>query len=220
MKATERIADYLYNTGFDDFDAEVIHKAKTLCVSSLGMAVAGSRIHAGEVLARYARDIGGTGRAGVVGAGFRTSAEMAALVNATAAHSTELEDDSWPESMYTCHIIPAVFALGEELGSSGREIIEAFILGYEIQARPGMVLTDNGANERGILTAPHLGAIGVAGAASKLLKLNKEETRMALSLAVSRRVVQPDRWGLAHTCMKQASQGVTESARPNSPSWA
>lgn len=185
MKATERVAEYLFNTGFDDFHADVIHKAKALCVSALGMTVAGSRIHAGEVLARYARDAGGAPRSGVVGAGFRTTAEMAALVNATAAHSTELEDDSWPEAMYTCHIIPSVFALGEELGSSGREILEAFILGYEIQARPGMVLTDGGANDRGILTAPHLGAIGVAGAASKLLKLTKEETRMALSLAVS-----------------------------------
>ncbi|QHE84304.1 MmgE/PrpD family protein [Hydrogenophaga sp. BPS33] len=185
MNATERVADYLFKTGWDDFHPDVHHKAKTLSVSALGMAVAGSRIHAGEVLARYARDAGGTPRSGVIGAGFSTTAEMAALVNATAAHSTELEDDSWPESMYTCHIIPAVFALGEELGSSGKEILEAFILGYEIQARPGMVLTNGGANDRGILTAPSLGAIGVAGAAAKLLKLSREETRMALSLAVS-----------------------------------
>ncbi len=185
MKATERVADYVVNTGFDDFDVEVINKAKALIVSTLGMAVAGSRIHAGEVLARYAKESGGVEQASVIGAGFRTTSEMASLVNATAAHSTELEDDSWPESMYTCHIIPAVFALGEELGSSGREILEAFILGYEIQARPGMILTDGGATERGILTAPSLGAIGIAGAASKLLKLSKEETRMALSLAVS-----------------------------------
>lgn len=185
MKATERVAEYVYQTGFADFDTEVINKAKALCVSSIGMAVAGSRIHAGEVLAQYARDAGGSERSSVIGAGFRTTSEMAALVNATAAHSTELEDDSWPESMYTCHIIPSVFALGEELGSSGREILEAFIIGYEIQARPGMILTNGGATERGILTAPSLGAIGIAGAAAKLLKLSKEETRMALSLAVS-----------------------------------
>jgi 2-methylcitrate dehydratase PrpD len=185
MNTTRQVAEYVCNTSFADFDAEVIDKAKALCVSALGMTIAGSRIHAGEVLAAYARDCGGAPRSGVVGAGFRTSAELAALVNGTAAHSTELEDDSWPESMYTCHIIPAVFALGHELGSSGKAILEAFIIGYEVQARPGMIVTDGGATQRGILTAPHLGAVGVAAASAKLLGLNVDETTMAISLAVS-----------------------------------
>lgn len=182
---TQRVAEYVAGTGWKDLHPDVIHKAKTLCVSALGMTVAGSRIHAGEVLARYARTVGGNPTSGVLGAGFKTSAEMAALVNATAAHSTELEDDSWPEAMYTCHIIPAVFALGQELGSSGRAILEAFAIGYEVQARPGSIITDGGATDRGNLTAPHLGAIGVACAAAKLFGLSAEETRMAISLAVS-----------------------------------
>lgn len=185
MNTTRQVAEYICSTSFADFDAEVIDKAKALCVSALGMTIAGSRIHAGEVLAAYARDSGGTPRSGVIGAGFRTSAELAALVNGTAAHSTELEDDSWPESMYTCHIIPAVFALGHELGSSGKAILEAFIIGYEVQARPGMIVTDGGATQRGILTAPHLGAIGVAAASAKLLGLDVDQTTMAISLAVS-----------------------------------
>ncbi|MDB5874512.1 MAG: hypothetical protein JWQ07_3954 [Ramlibacter sp.] len=182
---TRDVAQYICGTNYQDLDREVVHKAKTLCLSALGMTVAGSRIHAGQVLADYARASGGNPASGVLGAGFRTSAEMAALVNGTAAHSTELEDDSWPESMYTCHIIPAVFALGEELGSSGKAIIEAFVLGYEVQARPGMVVTDNGALDRGNLTAPHLGAIGIAAAASKLFGLDVHQTQMAISLAVS-----------------------------------
>ncbi|MBV7485549.1 MmgE/PrpD family protein [Bordetella sp. BOR01] len=169
----------------EQFDAEVVNKAKALCVSALGMTVAGSRIHAGQVLASYARGHGGHPHSSVLGAGFRTSAELAAFVNATAAHSTELEDDSWPESMYTCHIIPAVFALGEELKSTGKDILEAFVLGYEVQARPGMILTDSGATGRGWLTAPHLGTIGVAAAAAKLFKLDAKQTQMAISLAVS-----------------------------------
>jgi 2-methylcitrate dehydratase PrpD len=137
------------------------------------------------VLARYAKASGANPRSGVIGAGFSTSAELAALVNGTAAHSTELEDDSWPESMYTCHIVPAVFALGEELGSSGKAILEAFIVGYEVQARPGMTVSDGGALARGNLTASSLGAIGVAAASSKLLGLSVHETTMAISLAVS-----------------------------------
>ncbi len=182
---TRQVAQYVHGTNYTDLHPEVIDKAKALCVSALGMTVGGSRIHAGQVLAQYARSAGGSPTSGVIGAGFRTSAEMAAMVNGTAAHSTELEDDSWPEAMYTCHIIPAVFALGEELGSSGKAILEALIVGYEVQARPGSIVTDGGASDRGILTAPHLGTLGVAAASSKLLGLGMEETMMAISLAAS-----------------------------------
>lgn len=182
---TRQVAQYVHGTRFRDLDPAVIDKAKALCVSALGMTVGGSRIHAGQVLAQYAKDSGGQPRSGVIGAGFRTSAELAAMVNGTAAHSTELEDDSWPEAMYTCHIIPAVFALAEELGASGQAVLEAFVLGYEVQARPGSIVTNGGASDRGILTAPHLGAIGVAMASAKLLGLSLEQTQMAISLAAS-----------------------------------
>ena len=185
MSTTKMVAEYVYNTSFDDFGDEVIDKAKALCLSTLGMAVAGSRIHAGRILADYARSSTSTGECSVLGAGFHVPVELAALVNATAAHSTELEDDSWPESMYSCHIIPAVFALGQKLHASGRSILEAFIIGYEVQARPGMIVSDGGASARGNLTAPHLGTIGVAAAAAKLLGLSINETVMAISLAVS-----------------------------------
>jgi 2-methylcitrate dehydratase PrpD len=182
---TKQVAEYICDTNYEDLHQDVIDKAKALSVSALGMAVAGSRIHAGMVLADYARSAGGRPTASVIGTGLRTTAEMAALVNATAAHSTELEDDSWPEGMYTCHIIPSVFALAEELGASGRQIIEAFVVGYEVQARPGMIVTDGGALPRGWLTAPHIGAIGIAAASSKLLGLDRYQTQMAISLAVS-----------------------------------
>jgi 2-methylcitrate dehydratase PrpD len=185
MTTTDDVARYVAETKYGDFDEAATHRTKLLFLSTLGMAVAGSRIHAGELLARYVRSYGAKETSGVPGAGFRTTSELAAFVNATAAHSTELEDDSWPESMYTCHLIPSVFALGEELGSSGRDIIEAFIIGYETQARPGVILTDGGATERGNLAAPHLGTIGVAAASAKLLGLDVHQTTMAISLAVS-----------------------------------
>lgn len=185
MTTTLDVSRYIVGTGYGDFDQSALHRAKLLFLSTLGMAVAGSRIHAGQLLANYVRGYGAVGESGVPGAGFRTTAELAAFAAATAAHSTELEDDSWPEAMYTCHIIPSVFALGEERGCSGKNILEAFIIGYETQARPGVIVTDGGATERGHLAAPHLGAIGVAAASSKLLGLDVHHTTMAISLAVS-----------------------------------
>jgi 2-methylcitrate dehydratase PrpD len=185
MTTTADVAHYITSTGFEDLGDAAVAKAKALCLSTLGMSVAGSRLHAGQVLAEYSRKLGGEPLAGVIGCNFQTSSELAAFVNATGAHSTELEDDSWPESMYTCHIIPAVFALAQELGASGSAIIEAFAMGYEVQARPGMIVTDGGATDRGHLTAPHLGTLGVAAAGAKLLGLDHGQVVNAISLAVS-----------------------------------
>jgi 2-methylcitrate dehydratase PrpD len=226
ISTTEQVAHYINTTEFADFDAAAIHRAKALFLSCLGMSVAGSRLHAGRILAEYVRGYGATGKSGVAGAGFSTTAELATLANATAAHSTELEDDSWPESMYTCHIIPAMFALGQELGASGKAVLEAFIIGYEVQARPGMILTDGGATERGNLAAPHLGTIGVAAGAAKLLGLDIERTIMAISLAVSQASGSTRQMGTgAHlyeagvagrngiTAAKLAALGLTGEAR-------
>lgn len=225
MTTTREVAHYIVSTGIDDFDDAAVHRTKLLFLSTLGMAVAGSRIHAGELLANYVRGYGAREVSGVTGASFKSNAELAAFVNATAAHSTELEDDSWPESMYTCHIIPSVFALGQELGSAGKAIIEAFIIGYETQARPGVILTDGGATERGNLAAPHLGTIGVAAASAKLLGLDEHQTAMAISLAVSQASGSTRQTGTgAHlyeagvagrngiTAAKLAAMGLTGSA--------
>ncbi|MBI4192215.1 MAG: MmgE/PrpD family protein [Betaproteobacteria bacterium] len=181
MQTTQKLAEYVCSTKYDDFDSEVINRAKVLCLSSLGAAVWGSRLRAGQILATYVKDTGATPEAGVIGAGFRTSAELASLANGTANHSTELEDVSHPGAIYTCQIIPAVFALGEKLQAPGKTILEGFILGHEVQSRMGMKCPHG----RGWQHASHLGTIGVAAGAAKMLRLGVEETTNALSIAAS-----------------------------------
>src|SRR3546814_7266080 len=105
-----------------------------------------------EILADYVRSMNGPGPAGVIGFGFRTSAELAAMMNCNSSHCTELEDVAWPEAQYTCCLFPALFSLGQALGSSGREVIEAIIIGFEVAARPGMICSNHGAAARGFLS--------------------------------------------------------------------
>ena len=183
MEVTKRLAEFVCHSDFSDFNAQTLDYTKELCLSNLGTVVAGSRISTGKILARYAKEIGGKPESGVIGADFRTSAELAALVNGTSAHTTELEDDSIPDFHYTCHLIPAMFALGEKLKANGKTILESIILGFEVQSRLGQLHVR--AVQRGFGGGPFLGNVGAAAAAAKMMGLGVKKTIMAISLGAS-----------------------------------
>ncbi|UCG54284.1 MAG: MmgE/PrpD family protein, partial [Dehalococcoidia bacterium] len=182
-KTTKEIAEWLHSMGYKDFSPDLVNYTKTLALSHLGMTVAGSTMPFGKIVSRYIKDYGCPAEAGVIGGGFRTLAEYAALANGSLAHTTELEDDSFPDGLYSCGAWPTVLALGEKLKLSGKDVIEAFILGYEVASRIGVAsqkaIVDGYLNAAGCLT------IGAAAMASKLLQLSAEETTWALSLAAS-----------------------------------
>jgi len=182
-KTTREIAEWVCRGGYQDFSREMVDYVKLMALSHLGMTVAGSVMPFGKIAAQYAKDQNGPADAGVLGAGFRTSIEHAALANGSLSHTTELEDDSFPEGLYSCGAWPTVFALGEKLNLSGKEIIEAYVLGYEVGAEIGVAsekaIGDGYLNAAGCLT------IGSAAMAAKLLKLDMEKTTHALSIAAS-----------------------------------
>jgi 2-methylcitrate dehydratase PrpD len=185
MGIAARLAHYVTATHIEDFDDAVIERAKDLCLSSIGSAVLGANMHVAAVMADYVKAQGARGEAGVIGFSFRTSVELAAMLNCDSSHSTELEDVAWPEAQYTCCLIPAVFTLGEKLGASGRAVLEAMIIGFEVAARPGMTLSNGGAAARGFLSCANVGTLGVAAAAARLMSLDIDRARAALTLAAS-----------------------------------
>jgi 2-methylcitrate dehydratase len=185
MSIAEQIARYVCETRFDDFDSEVVERAKDLCISSMGSTVLGAGMDVPRILADYVKPQAALAEAGVIGLSFTTSAELAAMMNCNSSHCTELEDVAWPEAQYTCCLIPAVFSLGQKLQSSGRDVLEAVIIGFEVAARPGIICSNGGAAARGFLSCANVGTIGVAAAASKLMGLRFEQVRDAVTLATS-----------------------------------
>ena len=183
MGTTKAIAEWILGTGHKDFDPALVKYTKDLCLNALGSSLAGAMMPAGRSTVSYVRERGGPEEAGVIGGGFRTALEYAALANGATSHVTELEDDAHPEDCYTCGVLPAVFTLGDMLHISGQQAIEGFILGYEVAVKlsgrcPEML-------NRGLLTDSYFGAVGVAGMAAKMLGLDVEGITNALSIAAS-----------------------------------
>jgi 2-methylcitrate dehydratase PrpD len=182
MGTTKDIAEFAYNTTFDDFDPGLIKHVKNVLLSGVGMTLAGVSTGASKVVLNYVKECVAVQEAGIFGTGFRTTAEYAALANGTMSHSTELEDDTFPEGVYSVGIFPGIFALGEKLHVSGKEIIEAFVIAWEIAAKLSLPLVRM-LTER--LMRPAFTTMGVAASSAKMLKLDVEKTTMAVSISTS-----------------------------------
>jgi 2-methylcitrate dehydratase PrpD len=91
-------------------------------------------------------------------------------------------------------VASAVLALGEKLGSSGRELIDALVLGVEVSCRVGNAVYPNH-YDRGWHITGSTGMLGSAAACARLLKLDAEHTRMALGIAASQPVGLREQFG-------------------------
>lgn len=159
MGTTETLAEYIVSTDLKDFPAETVEYAKNLILHSICGMLAGSVEPTGKKITRYVSELGGTPEAGVIGSGFRTSVENAVLADGTFAHAAELEDDFFPGASSLITVFPVLLPLADKLKLSGKDVIEAFVVGTEILGR----LTFAGdwlVNDRGWCPIPYLGRWG------------------------------------------------------------
>ncbi|MFH1123108.1 MAG: MmgE/PrpD family protein [Pseudomonadota bacterium] len=184
MGITERLANFIVEASFDAIPKEAVTKAKSATLDCLGVILAAVNDPIGEIIIKYTKERGGTPEASVIGGDFRTSAEMAALANGTMCHALDYDDVGLSVGHPSICIVPTALSIGEKLNSSGKEILEALIIGYEIAGKIGFGSKYVRA-EKGLHTAPVFGTIGAAAVAAKLLKLDVNQVRAAFGIAAS-----------------------------------
>ncbi|MGO1118198.1 MmgE/PrpD family protein [Rhodovibrionaceae bacterium A322] len=111
--------------------------------------------------------------------------EYAALINGTAAHCLDFDDNFLPAVTHASAVmVPALLALGEEIDLKGSDALDAYIIGLETQAWLGRHSIP-GHYAAGWHATSTLGAIGCAAACARLLKLPADQSCAALSIATS-----------------------------------
>ena len=183
MGATETIASWTVSTNYEDIPPDAVRVASESCFDLIGVILAGSTEPVGKIIQRYASDQGAAPEATILASGRRTSLPNAALVNGAMGHALDY-DDFGGFGHPTVVIFPALLALGEHIGATGRDLIEAYVIGYEI----GMAIhhaTKYSQMQRGFHTTPVLGRISGAAACAKLLGLDEQQTVTALGIAGS-----------------------------------
>lgn len=187
-EATAAIASHVEALTFDDLPRIVIERAKLAILDTLGVAVAGSRETAVELVLRQARTGVTRGDATVLGHPEKLPAAAAALVNGAAAHVLDFDDSGHSSA----HLLPAVLAPAEARHVTGADLLLAFVAGREVRMRLNeeidagrFELRGRGPGSRGWHATGTLGSLGSAIAVGKLLGLDAEHLAMTLGLAAS-----------------------------------
>ncbi len=184
MGTTEKLARFIVETSYEDMPPEAVHATKRVTIDTFGVMIAGSQEPAGKIITSFVRSLGGKPRTRVVGAGFRTSSPNAALANGTMAHALDYDDVYYSAGVGhpTAALLPAVLAIGEDFGASGKAVLEALVLGFEVWDKLGSVINPRA---MGFHPTAVLGTMGAATTAAKLLGLDVKQTQMVLGLASS-----------------------------------
>jgi 2-methylcitrate dehydratase PrpD len=135
MDVTKALAEFAAGLKYNQIPAPALEEAKKAVRDCIGVALAGSKEEDAKICAEIARHEGAREEASVYGQRFRTSAIHAAFANGTAAHAMDFDHSFTLTGQPTAPIIPATFALAEALGAGGRQILEAYVAGFETTAK-------------------------------------------------------------------------------------
>lgn len=182
IKVGRELAKFAVETKYVDIPNEILDFTKGLTLKTVAGMVAGSSKLASRRASRLIRDRGLAQDVGVPGCGFRTSLWESVLLNALFAHASELEDDKFGEGFaWDITVIPLLFPLAEKLRLSGKELMEALVVGLEVHARTLLFPHDYSKNTALLAT----GAVGPAAGAARAMGLNIDETASAIGLCMS-----------------------------------
>ncbi len=180
---TATLARYVAATRWEDIPHEVRHQAKRSFVNLFAVALAGCRTGPVEIALGSLREFSGGKQATLIGRAERIDALSAAFLNAAAANVHDFCDTHLRTVIHpTAPVAPALLALAELRKVSGPELLLAFILGNEVQARIGLAISPQHYDKGWHITST-CGVFGAAAASGKLLGLNERQLVSALGTA-------------------------------------
>lgn len=186
MGVSKQLVEFGTTLNFEDLPAEVIDKAKYLLLDFVGLAIRGAACESSLPLISLVNRLGREGSSVVMGTNVLAKAEYACLANGCFAHSLELDDVVNEASLHPAAVVfPAAIAAGEMVGATGREIITAVVVGYEIMVRLGRALDPTEHYRHGFHPTGTCGTFAAAAVAAKLFQLTEEQFLNALGIANS-----------------------------------
>jgi len=180
MGVTRDIVSFVLSTQFTDFPYEVIQESKLCLLDWIGVGIAGSREPGIEILLKV---FSNKGSKGIFGHKRKTDMFAASLINGAASHILDYDDVNMAfQGHLSVVLFPAILAASEGEGFSGRDILTAFIVGYEVAVRISLAATTNH-YKIGWHTTSTIGHFASVIASGKLLGLNEKQLLNAIGIA-------------------------------------
>lgn len=176
---TTTLTDYLNSSAFEDLPSEVVHEAKRSILDTFGCMVAGLDTPLGDSLGRLAARFADQSGSLLLGRSGRVLPLYAAMAHGFTANAHDADDGHRGSRLHAGGvIIPAALALAEADRLSGRKLVEAVVVGFELGHRVGLASTVR----EEYYGSAHGGAFGAAAAAARLLNLEPEGVINALGM--------------------------------------
>ena len=180
-------AEYAVNLIFEDLSPEAIAAAKMFIYDSFGCALGGSKTEDFHILEAVFSEIGGRGECSVIGSDLKTDVRSASLINGVAIRGLDYNDVYWKQDpSHPSDLLPAAFCVGEREKRSGKDLLVATVIAYELEMRM-MEAAFPGVRELGLhhATLTQFVSPVVAG---KMMGLNAEQITNAIGIGASHNV--------------------------------
>lgn len=180
---TQAVAEFAYTTGFDDLSSHDICRLTRLVIEAVGCALGARVLEQGRMYNDFAQEHGGRQEATILGTSTRTSAAMAAWANAGLINALDFDDTLLGHPGSTA-VGPAL-ALAEVQHVSGRDLLTALAVGYEVSLRVSEAVRASVGRWRQVAASSTAQTLGAAAVSAKLLELDERATSTAYGLAAS-----------------------------------
>jgi len=130
------MAQFALSLRYEVLPAPVVQMAKQLLLDSIGCALAAVKLKDIQASYTYLQQLGGKKQASIIWYGDKTTLPNAALINSLLIRAMDYNDVYWKQD--PCHpsdIIPAALGPAEYRGVSGRELVTAIVIAYELEMR-------------------------------------------------------------------------------------
>lgn len=181
----KQVCGFALHTTYEDLPEEALRLAKVAFVDYMGVTLSGAQEDAAKFSVNYACGYGARPESTIWGRGVKTHMALAALCNGVASHANDYDDCSDTEIGHpSITVLPAVFAVGEAVGATGRDLLRAYLIGVEVQNKLSVLALPE-TSQRGWHTMSVFGHLGAATAAGVLLGLSEGQLAAALGIACS-----------------------------------
>lgn len=185
---TRVLARYLVSAPYDALPEAIRAEARRTLLNWAGCTIGGSRHETVDIAVAALAPFSGAAQASLLGRRERFDVLHAALINGIASHVFDFDDTHLKTVIHPGGpVVSAILALAERNPVSGRDFLNAMVLGIEAECRIGnAVYPDH--YDRGWHITGSTGAFGAAAASGRLLGLTEQQMIWALGLAAAQPV--------------------------------
>ena len=192
---TKILAQFVATHPSKGWSDAVDHEAHRTFMNWLGCAVGAAHHEAADAALAAVNMLQPAPQASVLGRSEKVDMASAALLNGITSHTFDFDDTHLKTIIHPAGpVASAILALAEHTGSSGRELIDALVLGIDVSCRVGNAMYPEH-YDRGWHITGSTGTLGAAAACARLLKLDVHKTAMALGIAASQPIGMREQFG-------------------------